>query len=119
MEYEGRALQDNETIASANIKSDDFLVLKYANNARKETNSQVPLHSNNVNTLTQRIIEEYIRMENVQENFEKAFELLPESFVKVPMLYIHCKVNNVNVVGFVDSGAQSTTMSKSLAERCQ
>ena len=34
------------------------------------------------------------------------------------MLYINAKVNKVPIQAFVDSGAQSTIMSESLAERC-
>jgi len=34
------------------------------------------------------------------------------------MLYINASVNKVPIQAFVDSGAQSTIMSQSLAERC-
>lgn len=34
------------------------------------------------------------------------------------MLYINAKINKVPIQAFVDSGAQSTIMSKSCAERC-
>lgn len=34
------------------------------------------------------------------------------------MLYINAKINKVPIQAFVDSGAQSTIMSESLANRC-
>lgn len=34
------------------------------------------------------------------------------------MLYINASINKVPIQAFVDSGAQSTIMSQSLAERC-
>lgn len=34
------------------------------------------------------------------------------------MLYVPCRINNTDIVAFVDSGAQSTIMSESCARRC-
>jgi DNA damage-inducible protein 1 len=34
------------------------------------------------------------------------------------MLYINARINKVSIQAFVDSGAQSTIMSVSLAEKC-
>ena len=49
---------------------------------------------------------------------EFANEYIPEVFGRVNMLYINAKANKVPIQAFVDSGAQSTIMSESLANRC-
>lgn len=66
----------------------------------------------------QSMIAEQIRLEQIESNMQNALEYLPESFAEVKMLYIKCRVNGVDLKAFVDSGAQSTIMSKACAERC-
>lgn len=66
----------------------------------------------------QKQIAEEIRMSNVNQNMEIAMEYSPESFGKVVMLYINCKLDGHPVKAFVDSGAQMTFMSSACAERC-
>ena len=66
----------------------------------------------------QKRIAEEIRMSNVNQNMEIAMEYSPESFGKVVMLYINCKLDGHPVKAFVDSGAQMTFMSSACAERC-
>jgi len=66
----------------------------------------------------QQQIEEHIRHQNIQENFENALEFTPEAFGRVVMLYITCKINGVNVKAFVDTGAQTTIMARECAQRC-
>ncbi|BBN20262.1 DNA damage-inducible protein 1 [Marchantia polymorpha subsp. ruderalis] len=66
----------------------------------------------------QRKIEEAIRQKNVDENWEAAVEHNPEAFARVIMLYVDMEVNSVPLKAFVDSGAQTTIISKDCAERC-
>ena len=67
---------------------------------------------------TQQMIAEEIQRQQIDSNMENAMEYLPESFGEVTMLYINVKVNGHPIKAFVDSGAQSTIMSKACAERC-
>lgn len=58
---------------------------------------------------------EMIRQEQIDENMQLAYDISPESFTSVNMLYINIKVNNHKVQAFVDSGAQTTIISPKLA----
>eukprot|EP01035_Chromulina_nebulosa_P018185 gene18185-23843_t len=66
----------------------------------------------------QKIIAEKIRLENINENMNYAIENLPEAFTQVNMLYIDATINGSPIRAFVDSGAQTTIMSRNAAERC-
>lgn len=63
-------------------------------------------------------IEEAIREQNIAASMEVAMEEIPESFGSVIMLYVDIEINGMGIKAFVDSGAQSTIMSVSCAERC-
>ncbi|WZY73786.1 hypothetical protein YC2023_006026 [Brassica napus] len=66
----------------------------------------------------QKKIEAAIRQKGIDENWEAALEHNPEGFARVIMLYVDMEVNGIPLQAFVDSGAQSTIISKSCAERC-
>lgn len=59
---------------------------------------------------------ELIRQEAIEENMKLAWDISPESFTSVNMLYIKLKINGVDQVAMVDSGAAMTIISPSIAE---
>ena len=64
------------------------------------------------------MLEERITQENIDKNYEFANEYIPEVFGHITMLYINATINKIPIQAFVDTGAQSTIMSESLANRC-
>lgn len=94
------------------------MYMKAASQKFEEQQEIEALERNPLDADAQGKIAERIRLSNVQKNMEIAIEEMPEAFGHVTMLYIPCEVNGTQVKAFVDSGAQSTIMSSSCAERC-
>lgn len=76
------------------------------------------LNSDPYNEEKQRMIEEMIYNEQINEQMENVVEYHPETFGSVFMLYIEVEVNKLPIKAFVDTGAQNTIMSRDCAERC-
>ena len=66
----------------------------------------------------QQAIEDQIRKKNVQHNLEYAYENNPESFISYNLLFIDCKINNVEVKAMLDTGAQISIIPIELARTC-
>ena len=113
----------NPELAEALLSGD---IQKFADVLSKQRQERAEREMRRIRTINadifdpdaQREIAEEIRMSNVNQNMEIAMEYSPESFGKVIMLYINCKLNGHQVKAFVDSGAQMTFMSAACAERC-
>jgi DNA damage-inducible protein 1 len=59
----------------------------------------------------------YYKQNIVDENYALAMNTIPESFIPVNMLYIKGKINDQELDIFVDTGAQVSVMSFSLAKQ--
>lgn len=51
-------------------------------------------------------------------NYAKAYEIIPESFIPVDMIYIPCSIGNKYIPAFVDTGAQINIMNIETAVKC-
>uniref|UniRef100_A0AC34GWU5 UBA domain-containing protein n=1 Tax=Panagrolaimus sp. ES5 TaxID=591445 RepID=A0AC34GWU5_9BILA len=65
----------------------------------------------------QKLIADLIKREAHKEQLNKAMTEMPEAFIRSHMLYVKLKINGVETIGFVDSGAQVTTISLAHAEK--
>ncbi|XP_058219053.1 protein DNA-DAMAGE INDUCIBLE 1 [Rhododendron vialii] len=85
---------------------------------RQQDEERALLYADPFDVEAQKKIEAAIRQKGIDENWAAALEHNPEGFARVVMLYVDMEVNGVPLKAFVDSGAQSTIISKSCAERC-
>ncbi|KAI6192182.1 Protein DDI1-like protein 2 [Aphelenchoides bicaudatus] len=66
----------------------------------------------------QKFIENQIRIQAIEAQYEYAMEHMPEAFIPINLLHILLKINGVEVLAMIDSGAQSSIISAELAKRC-
>ncbi|KAJ3431842.1 aspartyl protease ddi-related [Anaeramoeba flamelloides] len=97
-------------------------LVNYAMKKRKQRIEEIrfekALEDNPMNPEVQEKLMNQIQQKNIDENRDMAFKYSPELFVRVEMLYVPCEINNVPILAFVDSGAQSTIMTQACAKRC-
>ncbi|KAK5834551.1 dna damage-inducible 1 [Gossypium arboreum] len=122
----GQIFQADPELAQA-ILGDDLNKLQDILRARHQQRSELRkkemeelalLEADPFDVEAQKKIEAAIRQKGIDENWAAALEHNPEGFARVVMLYVDMEVNGVPLKAFVDSGAQSTIISKSCAERC-
>ena len=58
------------------------------------------------------------KMKLIIANRLKADEIIPESYISIPLLKIGVMINNVKVIALVDTGAMITMTSESIANKC-
>jgi len=86
---------------------------------RKEIEELKYINDNPFDIEAQRKIENAIKKENINRNYEYALEHHPEFFGDITMLYINCEMNGHPLKAFVDTGAQKTIMSPECVEACR
>jgi DNA damage-inducible protein 1 len=84
---------------------------------RKIDEEIAKLERNPFDPESQKRIEEMIKERRLNELQNQTYEHHPELFVSTEMLYINASVNNTAVQVFVDTGAQTTVISRAFAER--
>jgi len=90
-----------------------------AERKRKEEEDLRYINENPFDVEAQKKIENAIKKENINRNYEFAMEHHPEFFGDITMLYINCEMNGHPVKAFVDTGAQKTIMSPECVEACR
>lgn len=84
---------------------------------RERNQEMMRLQANPFDPEAQKKIEEMINQERLDKIQQETMEYHPELFVSTEMLYIEASVNHTQVQVFVDTGAQTTVISKDFAER--
>ncbi|KAK7289664.1 hypothetical protein RIF29_03480 [Crotalaria pallida] len=121
----GRLFQNDPELAQSILGNDlnrlqEILRIRHRQRSefqRQKEEELALLYADPFDVEAQKKIEAAIRQKGIDENWEAALEHNPEGFARVVMLYVDMEVNGVPLKAFVDSGAQSTIISKSCAER--
>ncbi|CAD5234155.1 unnamed protein product [Bursaphelenchus xylophilus] len=66
----------------------------------------------------QEYIARQIKIQNIEDQYQYALEHLPEAYIPVKLLHIHVKINGVEVLAMVDSGAQNSIINPRIAKKC-
>ena len=84
----------------------------------KEQEFRMRLQANPNDAEAKEYFDKERRQKLVRQQYMQAMQEYPESMGRVLMLYIEAKINGQPLQAFVDSGAQTTIMSKKCATKC-
>mmetsp|Transcript_41753 Transcript_41753/g.100540 ORF Transcript_41753/g.100540 Transcript_41753/m.100540 type:complete len:246 (+) Transcript_41753:2484-3221(+) len=101
-------------MVKGSIKS-SFAISQTLNKEKEFTNR---LRENPNDTEAKEYFDKKKKEQTVDEQYRQVMQEYPESMGRVLMLYIDAKINEHPIQAFVDSGAQSTIMSKKMAKNC-
>lgn len=113
-----RLLNKCRGLADAVLNDKREVVQRYLDEINKAEDLQRRARENPMDVEVQREIEEQIHERNIRKSFMQTYEDNPELLLGVTLLYVPCKVNGVDVVGMVDTGAQVSVMSSEVARKC-
>ncbi|CRG95612.1 DNA-damage inducible protein, putative [Plasmodium gallinaceum] len=120
LEIQDKKLYD--AIINGNIEEIKKILKEKYENEKKEKEREQQMYEkalkNPLSEDSQKYIYENIYKNQINSNLALAQEHFPEAFGVVFMLYIPVEINKKVVHAFVDSGAQSSIMSKKCAEKC-
>ncbi|CAJ1930600.1 unnamed protein product [Cylindrotheca closterium] len=103
-----------EYVVKGSIKT-SFAISQSLN---KEKDFTKRLRENPNDTEAKEYFDKKKKEREVDEQYRQVMQEYPESMGRVLMLYIDAKINEHPIQAFVDSGAQSTIMSKKMARNC-
>lgn len=111
-----------EAIVQGNVESIRNYVKQDMEQRKAEFERQQRLYieaaTNPLTEEAQKFIAESIRNNQIRANYEMSRAYLPESVRNVCMLYIPIELHKTKLKAFIDSGAQSSLISKRCAEKC-
>ena len=105
-------------IADAILNDNKKDVQKYLDIINERIELQQKARENPYDPEVQKKIEQMIHMENIAKNLEETYSENPELLLGVTSPHIRCKVNGVEVIALVDTGAQVSVMSPAVAKKC-
>lgn len=111
------AALDNPSRFSLLMKEYAASAMGHDNLTPQQQQELARLQQNPDDPANQARIMEIIQQEQIEENFNLAYDISPESFTQVNMLYIPITVNGHKAQAFVDTGAQLTIISPAFAEK--
>ncbi|KAI3404548.2 DDI1 [Candida oxycetoniae] len=103
------------------VKFRDLMIEQVRETQRQESSTQaelIRLQQDPDNPENQARILELIQQEAIEENMKLAWDISPESFTSVTMLHIKLKINGIEQIAMVDTGAAMTVISLEIAQKC-